>query len=92
MNKKAQTTAEYFVIMAVVIAAIVSAGFIMKMKGSFKNYFNTASGAIVNNVPDDTGNVSQGEAAPEGGLTKEGVMGTVAASVTSNIAGKDSGE
>jgi hypothetical protein len=40
-NKKAQSIMEYMLIMTVVIAAIISVGFLDNVKGIFRNYFDS---------------------------------------------------
>jgi len=43
-----QSTAEYFIIFAVIVAAVVAVGFLPKIKASFQAYFDNASSKIVN--------------------------------------------
>lgn len=44
-----QTTAEYFILMAVILAALLAIGFISRTRGSFTAYFQKASGVIATN-------------------------------------------
>jgi Flp pilus assembly pilin Flp len=43
-----QSTAEYFILMAVIVAAVVAVGFLPKIKAAFQGYFDNASNKIVN--------------------------------------------
>jgi uncharacterized protein (UPF0333 family) len=45
-NKKGQSSIEYFVIMVVILAAIVSTGFIDRMRNAFDEYFNNAVNVV----------------------------------------------
>lgn len=42
MRNKGQSTIEYFVILTVILAAILSTGVIERVRGGFKVYFNSA--------------------------------------------------
>jgi len=41
-----QSTAEYFILMAVIVVAIVATGFLGKIKAAFQGYFDKASSEI----------------------------------------------
>ena len=42
MRNKGQSTIEYFVILTVILAAILSTGVIERIRGGFEVYFNSA--------------------------------------------------
>ncbi|MCX5709641.1 MAG: hypothetical protein NT088_02795 [Candidatus Omnitrophica bacterium] len=45
-DHRAQSIAEYAIIMIVVLAAVIAAGFKDNIKNAFQKYFNKASGII----------------------------------------------
>jgi Flp pilus assembly pilin Flp len=42
-----QSTAEYFILLAVIALAVVATGFLGKIKGAFQGYFDQATNKIV---------------------------------------------
>jgi len=45
-GRRAQSIAEYFIIMLVILAAVIAAGFKDNIKEVFQKYFNRTSGII----------------------------------------------
>lgn len=41
-QKKGQSVAEYFIVMVVVLAAVLAAGFVSRIRSGLENYFNSA--------------------------------------------------
>ena len=44
---RAQSVAEYLILMSVILAAAITVGMLGRMKGSFETYFNAAKNTIV---------------------------------------------
>ncbi len=46
-SNSGQSIAEYFIILVVILAAVLSVGFLDKIRGSFNNYFTVQQARIV---------------------------------------------